>query len=333
MSPLERVLNCLNKVSESETGWKACCPVHDDRHPSLSVTTGQDDRVLLKCHAGCSVEEICTALGMTVAELHAVPKVSTSTNSPETAGKLQIRRRRQSGGTRQHFDNVEEAVAELERRHGAPTKVWSYTNQQGNTEGLILRWDHESQKTIRPISRKEAVWRNEGMSVPRPLYRLTELANAERVFVCEGEKAADAACSIGLVATTSAHGSGAADKTDWSPLAGKDVIILPDNDSPGRKYAEKVAEFLTALKPPSKVKLLELDDLPESGGHTRLARTTGCARVVGTQGNDQPAGRPSERVSTSADAAPCSETPAVPGGLSARCCQAVHSGLRSSDRV
>ena len=47
------------------------------------------------------------------------------------------------------------------------------------------------------------------------------------------KKAADAARSIGLAATTSPHGPRSAGKADWSPLAGKEVIILPDNDQPG----------------------------------------------------------------------------------------------------
>lgn len=72
------------------------------------------------------------------------------------------------------------------------------------------------------------------MTDGRPLYRLPEIGDA-RVFVCEGEKAADRARSIGLNATASANGSKAANKTDWRPLAGRKVHILPDNDEPGRK--------------------------------------------------------------------------------------------------
>jgi hypothetical protein len=66
------------------------------------------------------------------------------------------------------------------------------------------------------------------MPDPRPLYRLPEIPSAPRVIVTEGEKAADAARCLGFVATTSAGGSGAATKTDWRPLAGKEVWILPD---------------------------------------------------------------------------------------------------------
>lgn len=85
------------------------------------------------------------------------------------------------------------------------------------------------------------------------------------MFVCEGEKAADALRSVGLTATTSPHGAEAADKANWSALAGKEVIILPDNDTPGRKYAETVRDCLSVLQPAPVIKLLKLDGLPEKG--------------------------------------------------------------------
>ena len=81
----------------------------------------------------------------------------------------------------------------------------------------------------------------------------------------EGEKAADAARSLGFTATTSAGGSQAAGKTDWRPLAGKEVWILPDNDAPGRKYADTVAGILAKLTPTAVVKVVELPDLPDRG--------------------------------------------------------------------
>lgn len=44
------------------TGWSACCPAHEDRTPSLSITTGKDGRVLVHCHAGCSQDEVVSEL-------------------------------------------------------------------------------------------------------------------------------------------------------------------------------------------------------------------------------------------------------------------------------
>ena len=105
------------------------------------------------------------------------------------------------------------------------------------------------------------------MPQPRPLISTTGPSKCfyRVLHSCEGEKAADAALKIGLVATTSAHGSQSADKTDWSPLAGKQCVILPDNDDAGEKYAEAVAANLAKLVPPPTVKVVNLPGLPDRG--------------------------------------------------------------------
>jgi len=48
--------------------WQALCPAHDDTRPSLSVTESEG-RILVKCFAGCSVDAICAALGITLSDL------------------------------------------------------------------------------------------------------------------------------------------------------------------------------------------------------------------------------------------------------------------------
>jgi putative DNA primase/helicase len=42
--------------------WMARCPVHDDRAPSLSISSGKDGKVLVRCHAGCEQRDVITAL-------------------------------------------------------------------------------------------------------------------------------------------------------------------------------------------------------------------------------------------------------------------------------
>ena len=81
----------------------------------------------------------------------------------------------------------------------------------------------------------------------RPLYRLPELlaANFDRVvIVTEGEKCADALAGLGYAATTTFGGANAARKSDLSPLRGRKVILWPDHDAPGHKYADQLAVTL-----------------------------------------------------------------------------------------
>lgn len=67
---LEKVLNRLDKVkSTGRSKWMACCPAHDDKDPSLSITEAGDGTVLLKCWAGCTAAEIVEAIGLGLRDL------------------------------------------------------------------------------------------------------------------------------------------------------------------------------------------------------------------------------------------------------------------------
>jgi hypothetical protein len=99
-----------------------------------------------------------------------------------------------------------------------------------------------------------------------------------RVFIVEGEKAADAARAVGLLATTSPQGSKSAGKADWSPLSGRDVVILPDHDDAGERYADDVARLATAAGAKSVriVRLVELwAGMPEGGDMADLVEHRG----------------------------------------------------------
>ena len=69
MRPVEKVLERLEGVVESNGSFKGLCPTHDDREPSLSVSEGDDGRALIKCFAGCASEAIVDALGLRMADL------------------------------------------------------------------------------------------------------------------------------------------------------------------------------------------------------------------------------------------------------------------------
>jgi hypothetical protein len=254
MTPIETLLDRLPDARKSGNGWSARCPAHDDRRASLSVAQGDDGKALVKCHAGCDTSAVLAAVGLKMADLFP-PKVGPT---PTRNGKLAS-----SGRT---FATAKDAVAELERRHGKRSALWTYHDANGEPVGIVVRWDlSDGKKDVRPVARHADGWRIRAMPDPHPLYGLPDLAAARRVVVCEGEKAADAARALGFVATTSAGGSQAAAQSDWRPLAGKEVWILPDNDAPGRKYAETVAGILAKLSPPAQVRIVELPNLPSAG--------------------------------------------------------------------
>jgi putative DNA primase/helicase len=144
---------------------------------------------------------------------------------------------------------------------GKPTAVWIYHDSDGTEAFRVARFDGPDGKTYRPIHPTADGWRIGDPAGKLPLYNLPALAGAGRVVIGEGEKAVTAVCGLGLVGTTSAHGAGSAGKSDWRPLAGKDVVILPDHDGPGERYAQEVTAELAKLTPRPTVKIVRLPDL------------------------------------------------------------------------
>ncbi len=65
----QEILSRLRGVKGGRGQWTALCPAHNDTHNSLSISTGQDGRILFNCHAGCSVDAIAGALGLSVKDL------------------------------------------------------------------------------------------------------------------------------------------------------------------------------------------------------------------------------------------------------------------------
>jgi hypothetical protein len=253
------------RPTRSGSGWKAYCPAHDDRNPSLSISETPNGTVLVKCHAGCNAGQVVAALGLNLRDLFSLLRIPMLfRNRSQTAKR---RRKNQD----QVYAMARYALQDLEGRYGPAQASWVYRNAQGEPVGMVARWDQSQGKVIRPISRFPDGWRIAAMPEPRPLYRLPELLQAdpqEPVFVLEGEKCAEAAAELGLVATTSSGGANAAAKSDWTPLRGRHVVILPDNDAAGRQYAHEVAQLCHRAGVAS-VKILDLAEyaaeLPEGG--------------------------------------------------------------------
>ncbi|MDX1485036.1 MAG: AAA family ATPase [Alphaproteobacteria bacterium] len=133
-------------------------------------------------------------------------------------------------------------------RLGPPTAFWRYYDDTTELIGFAVRFDDPGgAKQVVPYTLNGLKWGWQAFPEPRPLFNLDQLAAKPHapVIVTEGEKAAEAANRLlpVYVATTSPMGSEAAAKADWSPLKGRDVVIWPDADEPGAKYAEDVARL------------------------------------------------------------------------------------------
>jgi hypothetical protein len=67
---IDLILSRLEGVRRTRhDSWIACCPAHDDKHPSLSIRETGDGKILLHCFTGCDVGEILAALDLDVSAL------------------------------------------------------------------------------------------------------------------------------------------------------------------------------------------------------------------------------------------------------------------------
>jgi hypothetical protein len=271
VSAATKLLSKLGSVKKTKSGWSARCPAHEDRQASLSIAEGRDGRVLLNCHAGCDHKKIVAALGLEERDLFDATATSTATPTKSSSSKPASKA----------YASALAAQKAYERTLGRPDDIYAYEIDK-DVVGLVLRWRRpDGTKDVRPISRHADGWRLEHMPEPRPLCRVSYVSAAtdRRVYVVEGEKCVEALVSLGLLSTTSAGGSNAASKSDWSPLAGRDVVILPDADAAGRRYADAVAEILLGLDPPAVVRIVDL--APDADDGSDVADLAEPARCLG----------------------------------------------------
>lgn len=186
----------------------ARCPAHDDRDPSLSVTRA-DDRVLLKCQAGCDISNVLAALKLTAADLFDEPRA---------------------------YGNRE-----------APVATYRYVNEHGQLLFEVLRFPGKQFRQRRPDGNGGWVWKLG--DAPRVLYHLPELVRARdegrTIFVVEGEKDVHALEAAGEVATCNPGGAGKWRDNHTLELEGvAEVVIVRDKDPAGIKHAADVEAAL-----------------------------------------------------------------------------------------
>jgi putative DNA primase/helicase len=151
-----------------------------------------------------------------------------------------------------------------ERQHTRQTAVYPYRDEQGRVLYEVVRYEPKDFRQRVPLEGGGYQWRLDG--VRRVPYRLPELLAADplwEVFIVEGEKDADRLASVGCTTTTNVGGAG-----QWRPeyaqwLKDRSVVIIPDNDEPGKRHAEQVARTLVGIA--GRISILELPGLEPKG--------------------------------------------------------------------
>jgi len=169
------------------------------------------------------------------------------------------------------FKETLECLAEeygVKEKHGHHSSkkiiiaTYAYEDEMGTLLFEAVKFNPKDFLQRSPDGKGGWKWNLKG--VRRVLYRLPELLSSKgQVFITEGEKDADLLRGKGLTATTCAMGAGKwkHEYSEW--LKGRDVVILPDNDAPGRSHAKEVANSLNGIA--SSVKVVGLPSLQEHG--------------------------------------------------------------------
>jgi 5S rRNA maturation endonuclease (ribonuclease M5) len=208
----EQVLPKLDAVKKSGAGFMARCPVHEDRAASMSVSEGREHPVVFHCHAGCSPEQICSAIGLNWADL-CKPR--------------------------------EQATVD-----GKYVAVYDYRDERGELLFQVCRTADKKFFQRRPNPSGDGHLWGLGES-RRVLYRLPKVmvavAECREVYIVEGEKDVHTLEREGCVATCNPGGAG-----KWRPeysefLRDAVVVIVADKDKPGHAHARQVRNALTGI--------------------------------------------------------------------------------------
>jgi hypothetical protein len=207
------------KAKKTGKGWLTCCPAHDDKNPSLSISEGSNGSILVYCHAGCSQNAVLEAL--------------------ETRGiKLNGKARENSARPRRKI-----------------VATYDYRDEQGMLLFQVVRYEPKNFQQRRPDGNGGWLWNLHGVQqVPYQLPEVLEaVAHEQTIVICEGEKDCISLSKLGVGATTNAGGANKSKngKSKWRDeltayFKDVDVVLIPDNDSVGRAHVEQIA---TRLKP------------------------------------------------------------------------------------
>ena len=254
------------KPTKSGDGYVAFCPIHEadgkSHKPSLTLKAGNTVPVVVNCHAGCDGKGILKTLG-----INGTPNKSASivtTYRYQTAEGIDVR------------EKVRYEPKDFRIRHRDAAGNWVYKAGDG----------------------------------PAVLYKLPELraaiAEGRAIFVVEGEKDADRLASLGLVATCNIEGAAQPNqRAKWrdeytTQLSGATrVVLVPDNDAPGRAHMHNIATQLAGKV--ADVRWLELPGLQEKGDVSDWLNANRTGEELKRLANEAPEAKPPKTLSLTRD--------------------------------
>jgi hypothetical protein len=271
MTPFEVVLERLgDRITRRHDGRvQARCPSHDDRHASLSVSIGYDERALLKCFAGCSVERIVAALDLTMPELSRHDMGRGNGTSPI---RLVASNTSRTGLTLAQYAEAKQLPIDFLTSLGLTECSYESATAVRIPYRLADGQDAAVQFRLALTGADRFRWRKGSKPLPYGLWRLHEAKTAGSIVLVEG---ASDAHTLWLHQIPALGIPGASMwRPDWdhylADIARIDVVLEPDQGGDtiyqwisGWRFREKVQLIaLDGAKDPSELYLQAPDQFP-----------------------------------------------------------------------
>ena len=218
---------------------KSRCPCHEDNKQSLITSEKADGKILIYDQAGCDTKDIIHALGLEVSDVF-------DTKEPECLERLRwfyankYTYYDESGKKHEGYGDGVRIAAEYKYIKCGKYLYSKIRFEGGQIDGKLIRYyeiDREKDES-RPCNENR----------PHELYRYDEFLRYRKeskyAFYVEGEKDVETMVKNGYLCCTTAGGS-----NDWRAefaevFKGLNVVIIADNDQPGKKSAEKIRKDL-----------------------------------------------------------------------------------------
>ena len=250
----ETIARILGECTVTAGGFKCKCPAHEDKQASLQINIvgPKDGKTTVYCHAGCKPGDIFKAI------------------ESQTGYYFETRQKKvkDERSTDLVYPSPIDWPPTLSYNGIPHTVAYPYYDADHNLMFVVARWNLPGGgKRILPYSTTNAGGQHKWVSKlrlsPRPIYNLGEvLAEPNKpILIVEGEKAVEAAKHDpqfdGFVVVTYQGGAGNWKHSDWQYIRGREVFLIPDNDSAGREAFVELAQHLGLNQFCSSVKVAE----------------------------------------------------------------------------
>ena len=153
----------------------------------------------------------------------------------------------------------EKPIKKSKKEYGKEIARYNYSDENDITIKVKVRCEN-----------KAFYWITKKKGSPLPLFNLKEVIEKDPIFLVEGEKDVLTIKSFGYGATNDRSGEGLSIANAKKYLSGKNIIVLPDNDKAGQKYANDSADLLVGIA--NSIKIVDLStlwsDIPEKADVT-----------------------------------------------------------------